>query len=176
MALTRVPAGVPVAAIATAALLHTWERHVKSHAETRFGGKLKRQSQVLFCVDARSDVSVTPQRLWPGSQWTVAVHGAKGKCLMYVVQQAAGPPPPAPIVAYPLGPRKDKWRLNTSTTTSGTAGCAAPGSRARPTLHCRTAVRGHVLPQTAPMPSFSQRVPTTQSKKPPCNNTWWRDS
>ena len=49
------------------------------------------QSKVLPCVLARSDVSVTPPRLWPGAQWTVAVQGAKGKCLMFVVHQAADP-------------------------------------------------------------------------------------
>ena len=49
------------------------------------------QSKVLPCVLARSDVSITPPRLWPGAQWTVAVQGAKGKCLVYVVHQAADP-------------------------------------------------------------------------------------
>ena len=64
--------------------------------------------------------------------------------------------------------------------TANTAGCALPGSglpvlpvAPRPTLHFRNGVSEHVLPQTALTLSLSQRVPATQSKKPPCNNTWW---
>ena len=67
-----------------------------------------------------------------------------------------------------------------SGTTANTAGCALPGSglpvlpvAPRPTLHFRNGVSEHVLPQTAQTPSLSQRVPATQNKKPPCNNTWW---
>ena len=76
---------------ATAALLHTWQRHIKSHPATRGGGKLNGQSNVLPYVFARSVVSDTPQRLWLGARWTVAAQGPKGRCLMYVVQQAADP-------------------------------------------------------------------------------------
>ena len=69
-----------------------------------------------------------------------------------------------------------------SGTTANTAGCALPGSRRpvlpvapRPTLHFRNGVSEHVLLQTALTPSLSQRVPATQIKNPPCNNTWWTE-
>ena len=39
----------------------------------------------------------------------------------------------------------------------------------------RNGVIEHVLLQTAQTPSLSQRVPATQNKKPPCNNTWWTE-
>ena len=34
---------------------------------------------------------------------------------------------------------------------------------------------GAVSDETAQTPSLSQRVPATQNKKPPCNNTWWTE-
>ena len=70
----------------------------------------------------------------------------------------------------------------TQGTTANTAGCALPGSRLpvlpgapRPTLHFRNGVIEYVLLQTTQTPSLSQRVPATQIKNPPCNNTWWTE-
>ena len=70
----------------------------------------------------------------------------------------------------------------TQGTTPNTVGCALPGSRRpvlpvapRQTLHFGNGVSEHVLLQTALTPSLSQRVPATQNKKPPCNNTWWTE-
>ena len=51
------------------------------------GGKKKRQSKVLPCVFAGSDVSATPQRLWPGAQWTAAAQGPWGQHQMYGVRE-----------------------------------------------------------------------------------------
>ena len=67
----------PVATRATAVLLHTWQRHIKSHPATRGGGKLNGQSNVLPCVFAGSVISDTPQRLWLGARWTVAAQGPR---------------------------------------------------------------------------------------------------
>ena len=51
----------------------------KNHPATLRGGrKLNGQSKVLPCVFTGSVVSGTPQRLWPGAQWTVAVQGKRG--------------------------------------------------------------------------------------------------
>ena len=74
----------PVAAEATAVLLHISQLHIKNHPATIRGGReLNEQSKVLPCVFAGSGVSATPQRLWTGAQWTVAVPGPTGHRLMY---------------------------------------------------------------------------------------------
>ena len=81
---------------------------LKSHRATERGGRrLKGQPKVLPCVFTGSDVSATPQRLWPGAEWTVTAQGAKGKCLMYGVQQAAYP------AMSPLLPNGGQGRLHT---------------------------------------------------------------
>ena len=65
---------------------------LKSHpATTRGGRKLNGQSKVLPCVFTGSVVSDTPERLWPGAQWTVAVQGTKGQHLVYSVEAQAAP-------------------------------------------------------------------------------------
>ena len=106
----------PVATRATAALLHTWQRHIKSHPATRGGGKLNGQSNVLPCVFAGSVVSDTPQRLWLGARWTVTAQGRRGKCLMYVVNQAEDPAiaPWNHGGAYPLDPWRDQGLFQSS--------------------------------------------------------------
>ena len=65
-------------------------------------------------------------------------------------------------------------------TKANTVSCALPRSRLpvlpvapRSMMHFRNGVSEHVSLQTAQTPSLSQRVPATQNKKPPCNNTWW---
>ena len=45
----------------------------------------------------------------------------------------------------------------------------------RPTMHFRDGVTEYVSLQTAQKALISQRVPATQNKKPPCNNTWWTE-
>ena len=65
---------------------------LESHPATKRGGrKLNGQSIVLPCVFTSSVVSDTPQRLWPGAQWTVAVQGTKGQHLVYGVEAQTAP-------------------------------------------------------------------------------------
>ena len=65
---------------------------LESHPATKRGGrKLNRQSRVLPCVFTGSVVSDTPQRLWPGAQWTVAVQGTKGQHLVYSIEAQTAP-------------------------------------------------------------------------------------
>ena len=65
---------------------------LESHPATKRGGrKLNGQSKVLPCVFTGSVVSDTPQRLWPGAQWTVAVQGTKGQHLVYTVEAQTAP-------------------------------------------------------------------------------------
>ena len=68
-------------------------RHkIKNHPATIRGGReLNEQSKVLPCVFTGSVVSDTPQRLWPGTQWTVAVQGTKGQHLVYSVEAQTAP-------------------------------------------------------------------------------------
>ena len=78
-------------------------------------GKLKEQPIVLPCVFAGSRLSTTPQRLWPGAQWTVAVQGPRDSvwCTVYGRPQS---PPSAPwsheghIPSIPEGTRGAKER------------------------------------------------------------------
>ena len=66
---------------------------IKNHPATIRGGrKLNGQSKVLPCVFTRSVVSDTPQRLWPGAQWTIAVQGPKRESIWRNVQQAQTAP------------------------------------------------------------------------------------
>ena len=85
----------PVATRATAVLLHTWQRHIKSHPATRGGGKLNGQSNVLPCVFAGSVVSDTSQRLWPGAHWTVAALLPRDS-IWYTAWNRRQTPPSAP--------------------------------------------------------------------------------
>ena len=65
-------------------LLHFSQRHFEATLQQYLVVKVKRQSKILTCVFTGSDVSATPQRLWPGAQWTIAVQGPKkGKRLVY---------------------------------------------------------------------------------------------
>ena len=80
---------------ATAVLLHTWQRHIKSHPATRGDGKLNGQSNVLPCVFAGSVVSDTPQRLGPGAHRTVAAQGPRDS-IWYTAWNRRQTPPSAP--------------------------------------------------------------------------------
>ena len=59
-----------------------------------------------------SVVSDTPQRLWPGAQWTVAVQGTKGQHLVYSIEAQTAPrrkarrADEATTIASPLDPRR----------------------------------------------------------------------
>ena len=51
---------------------------LKRHPTHGVGLKVKKKkprSKVLPCVFTGSDVSASPQRLWPGAHWTIAVQG-----------------------------------------------------------------------------------------------------
>ena len=83
---------------------------LKSHPATARGGrKLKGQSKVLPCVFTGSDVSATPQRLWPGAQWTIAVPGPREYiCVQQAANKAISP------MKTSLDPRRDQGPLQTS--------------------------------------------------------------
>ena len=122
---------------------------LKSHPATKRGGsKVKGQSKVLPCVFTGSDVSTSPQRLWPGAQWTITVQGPKkGKCLVYGVQQAQTAPrsrqgertkrPPLPS---PLGLRRGQGPLR----TSGRASRRTPGKQVPVNRNTRSRKRQYV--------------------------------
>ena len=53
---------------------------LKNHPATKRGGQeVKGTVQGPPLCLHRSDVSTSPQRLWPGAQWTITVQGPKGK-------------------------------------------------------------------------------------------------
>ena len=99
----------------------------------RSGRILNGQSKVLPCVFTGSDVSATPQRLWPGARWTITVQGPKRESIWCTcVQQAQTAPrsrqgertkrPPLPS---PLGLRRGQGPLQ----TSGRASRRTPGKQ-----------------------------------------------
>ena len=94
-------------------------------------GKLNGQSNVRPCVFAGSVVSDTLQRLWPGAHWTVAAQGPKGRCLMYVVEQAADPTVGAlEYFNASMAMYSTKTRTNTNTNTN-TQSVTKPSRRAK---------------------------------------------
>ena len=78
---------------AIAVLLHTWQRHVKSHPATRGGGKLNGQSNVLPCVFRECRLRHFPTVV-VGSSLDCRCTRTKGKV----------PPPSVPIGAHPSTP------------------------------------------------------------------------
>ena len=95
---------------------------LESHPAVKRGGrKLNGQSRVLPCVFTGSVVSDTPQRLWPGAQWTVAVQGTKGEAsgITYDGRQPRherrqGERTKRPPLPSPLDPRRGQGRLRSS--------------------------------------------------------------
>ena len=123
----------------------------------RGGRELNEQSEVLPCVFTGSDVSATPQRLWPGAQWTIAEQGPRESvwCTAYNMRKPRhkgrqGERTKRPPMPSPLDLRRGQGRLRTS-------GCPSSRTRGIPvncnTRRQKTAIRGRrpSLPETNSM-------------------------
>ena len=109
----------------------------KTHCNTRGGRNLNGQPKVLPCVFAGSGVSATPQRLWPGAQWTIAVQGPKGERLLYCVRKrqrggeviAISPRPPERPGAFAKDHKRMRAYSRKTRTSLETQGAVATQMR-----------------------------------------------